>query len=192
LSPHNTLSFDGEYDFQYFYVEAISDGVLIIDSIYNNIAVCYKGISQKYKKGYFSNDKYIIPLNKGYNSIIINSYANNSVTFNTEIIYDNIDTTKDINNMPTISNTFSDEYYLVGYSCKNDYLKIVITEGGYYKIEFEHYKTILNPNVKLFCENGASLYYSNRILLNEGVYYIEISQTSEFLSIVKVKYTITQ
>jgi hypothetical protein len=75
-----------------------------------------------YVSGSFRNGKFFIPIEIGENSILMSIDDPTIIGFTLKMVYDNVDTTSDINTMPVLTEELSEEIYVTGFNCKDDYL----------------------------------------------------------------------
>lgn len=189
LAETNEVICEGKFDFAYYYFDATADGVLILDAFGVYPLCCSQGFYQSYARIRDERGgKYYIPLVTGKNSVILGSMIAQNYSFTTQVIYDNPDTTEDLATMPVLSTSFSDETYLVGRGCENDYFRLDVAVAGVYTVIIETQDLAKEPYTDFYTEDNNFLYTSGTsISLQPGVYYIKVFYVSDII-IYRIKY----
>lgn len=189
ITATNEVICEGKFDFAFYKYEAMAYGVLIIDTFGASPLVYSCGFSRNYTRIRMERDnKYFIPIIPGTNEIVFGSPTALSYSFNSVIINDNPDTTSDLVTMPVLTTELSNETYLVGSRCREDYFRLNVESGGIYTIKWETQDITKEPYVDFYSEDGSPIFASGAsISLQPGIYYIRVYQTSG-LVIYRIKY----
>lgn len=96
---------------------------------------------------------------------------------------------KDLQNLESITTEFQDNYFMVGYTLDDSYMKLEATKEGYYKFIQD---CLENDSAQVIVKNSSGEIIDsnskNEFVLQPGTYIIQFTANDHILSITKVKY----
>lgn len=206
LEPTSEIELEGRLDlsknFDYYYLNNDTQKTKIY-SITNETEQSIRIVFKRYKTDTI-NDKIIMPgIVEFFASypgqmeffvVLNNRYGNNNnldyrIKFK-EIENNNI-TDKDSPDIKEITNEFSEEHYIVGYSLAPAYFILNVEEKGLVTFEFESEyikSNLISIQPTILDENGKKI--AKDSLLEPGKYYVRFATNDNLIYIAKVKYTL--
>ena len=191
---------EGNQDFEYYKLENNTNDIKVyritsdseekLDLYYRE----YKGGNLLVHNISKDNEQYFASYPGEMNILVTNDYRKNEqkeldYSFKVEEVENNNITSKNSSDIKEITEEYSEDYIMTGYSLPDAYFKLNLKEKGIIRFDYEGYEEGLDFGMQAVIEDkaGNTIYYSDGI--EAGEYYVRFTGNNHIFSYAKVKYT---
>lgn len=192
---------EGSQDFEYYVLENNTDKIRVFaisneyDETLKIVFKQYKGSNAREHHIQANKTKYFaVYPNTAAEFVIVNNYKSSEEVeldykFKVQELENNNVYGKDNPNIKELTEEFSEEYYMAGYSIPSATFELNIDERGIVQLEFECYEQGMERYFQYDFENEEGVKFEMGETLEPGKYYVKLYGNDHLFGYAKVKYT---